>query len=273
MNILHAIPSRGRVGRIKTLDNLGLVYPRIPLVLFVPNKESAAYVDTYAADRIVSVRNDNGARHIGAAREAIMDFAHKFGHTHVIMWDDDLRFAARRKDDATKFEELTQGTAKKMMADLHHLAREYGHFALGAREGGNQRAPGIEENTRMLRVLGYNVKAYRASGASFARSNGKEDFDVALTMLRAGYASAITNDYVSDNAGGTGAPGGCSSYTSRDGHGKAAEALAKRHPGFVRLVKKTTKVAWGGGERTDVVISWKKAAAAGKADQGVRRLL
>jgi hypothetical protein len=39
----------------------------------------------------------------------------------------------------------------------------------------------------------------------------------------------------------------------------SAKGLAELHPGFVKVVRKETKGAWGGGERVDVQIQWKKA--------------
>jgi hypothetical protein len=35
------------------------------------------------------------------------------------------------------------------------------------------------------------------------------------------------------------------------------------HPNIVSVVEKTTKTAWGGGTRMDVIIQWKKALGKG----------
>ena len=39
------------------------------------------------------------------------------------------------------------------------------------------------------------------------------------------------------------------------------DEMGELHKGFVRVVEKKTKTAWGWGTRKDVVISWKKAYA------------
>jgi len=49
---------------------------------------------------------------------------------------------------------------------------------------------------------------------------------------------------------------------------RAARALKERFPDFVTLVKKKTKTAWEGQERTDVIIQWKKAYEWGRAHAG-----
>ena len=53
--------------------------------------------------------------------------------------------------------------------------------------------------------------------------------------------------------------GGCSTYRTMELQGAAAEKLAAKHHPFVKVVIKKTKTAWGGAERKDVIVQWKKA--------------
>ena len=66
------------------------------------------------------------------------------------------------------------------------------------------------------------------------------------------------NEWV-HNQGGSGSAGGCSTYRTPEIQAEAAHKLHEHHRPFVKVVKKTTKTAWGGGERTDVIVQWKKA--------------
>ena len=96
---------------------------------------------------------------------------------------------------------------------------------------------------------------------TFGRLEVMEDFDVALRLLRAGHDNVILNNWANNQAG-SGKEGGCSHFRTPELHAACASKLASLHPGFVKVVQKTTKGAWGGGTRTDVNIAWKKARAA-----------
>jgi hypothetical protein len=134
------------------------------------------------------------------------------------------------------------------------------HAGFACREGANRVTSPHIVNTRILRVLGYNRKILAKENITFGRVQVMEDFDVALRLLRAGYPNCILN-HVAHNQKGSGAAGGCSTYRTPQVQAQAAHVLAALHPGYVKVVEKTTKTAWGGGTRTDVNIQWKKAYA------------
>jgi hypothetical protein len=81
-----------------------------------------------------------------------------------------------------------------------------------------------------------------------------------LQLLRAGYPNAVITEFVHNQAGSN-TEGGCSAYRDAKMMESSARKLAKLHPGFVKVVTKETKTSWGGGERVDVQIAWKKALA------------
>lgn len=184
-----------------------------------------------------------------------------------ILFDDDLAFATRRKDEYEKFLPASRKCINRMLSQFETLLEKYAHVGLMAREGGN-RVPVDERGrpvatlkaTRMMRVLGYNAPRVRAVGARFDRLPTKQDFDMTLQLLRAGLPNAVITEFVHNQAGSN-TEGGCSAYRDDKMMERSANLLAKLHPGFVKVVTKETKTSWGGGERVDVQVAWKKALA------------
>lgn len=206
---------------------------------------------------------------LSPTRQWIMEYHYKhFVVTDhkLCLLDDDLReFAKRRTDNPTLF---TQGTDQDML-DVFHLLDEaldkYAHAGVLHREGANRVEEPYMLATRMMRVLAYDVRVVRAVGARFDRVPCKQDFDMTLQLLRAGYPNYVITQYVQGQGGGSGAAGGCSGYRTAQMLTETCHALARLHPGFVRVVQKTTKSAWGASKintpitRDEVQIAWKKA--------------
>lgn len=178
---------------------------------------------------------------------------------HVVMLDDDLHFAVRRTDDPTKFRQPLVSDIQHMMDSIDNMLTQFPHCSIGSREGGNRVTDPITWNTRMMRVLAYERNVMRRHLITFHPMECMEDFHVTLKLLRAGYDLPVLNQWVSNQAGGSDAEGGCSTFRTREVQRENAERLAKLHPGFVKCVTKQNKSAWGGEPRTDVVVQWKRA--------------
>lgn len=254
MRILYAIPSRARHTEQPTVRALELAGVEHYLI-FVDKADKRTYDDIHYPKVHACPSTVTG---IGEVRQHIIVSAINKGFSHVIMLDDDLTFAKRRLDEPDKFENMKPKDYARMFSRLEKLFAGFNHIGMCSREGGNRLEPGYVENTRMLRILGYDLNAYSKSGAQYDRMELMEDFDVTLTMLRAGYPNAVLTDYC-HNQKSSNAPGGCSTYRTLEKQAAAAHKLAKLHPGFVKTVEKTTKTAWNGATRTDVRIAWKKA--------------
>jgi hypothetical protein len=191
------------------------------------------------------------------------------GSRKVLMLDDDLHFAVRRQDDPTKFRQPEPEDIRAMVAALDAALDNSAHVSIGAREGGNRNTAALLWNTRMMRVLAYRRDVLKRECITFAPMEVMEDFHVTLQLLRAGYDCVVENRWVSNQAGGSAAPGGCSTFRTAELHAKNAELLAQKHPTFVRVVEKQTKGAWGGGTRIDVQVQWKKARSSAQQESRV----
>ena len=194
------------------------------------------------------------------------------GDDKVVFLDDDLHFAVRRSDDPGRFRKPGEGDIAHMFHAISHSLNVYPHVGIGPREGGNRNQESHLYNTRIMRVLAYRRSVLREHQVCFSPMVVMEDFHVNLQLLRLGFATCVENRWVSNQAGGSDAPGGCSVHRTQEVQTEAAQALARRHPGYVKVVQKATKNAWGGGVRTDVVVQWKKAAADGVLTHGERRI-
>jgi len=185
----------------------------------------------------------------------------------MVMIDDDLVFATRRRDDPTKFKPSTMYEVLDMFEAIENAFEDgYIHGAVATREGGNRFTEEFKTIGRALRFHFYNAEVLQLEDFRFDRTTFMQDFDMTLQLLRAGFPNVILNKWV-HNQHGSNTHGGCSTTRSAEAHAKAAHQLHDLHPDFVKVVKKKTKSAWGGGERTDVRVQWKRAfESAGNPD-------
>lgn len=181
----------------------------------------------------------------------------------VVMMDDDLQFACRRTDDPTKFRQPEVCDIARMLYELERLMKLGAPMCgIGSREGGNRNIEPILWNTRTMRVLGFNRKILKELMITCHPMEVMEDFHVELQLLRAGFDVPQANMWVSNQAGGSGALGGCSSWRTDALQAANAHRLAGLHQGYVKVVQKAANSAWGGKPRTDVTVYWKKARGA-----------
>jgi len=175
-----------------------------------------------------------------------------------VMMDDDLTFAHRRPYTGTKLYKADIENVETMFTELEYLLETYIHVGISAREGNNRVQSNLKENTRMMRLLGYNKPEVLKTGARFDRIDTKQDFDMTLQLLRKGHKNAVLYSFA-HNQPGSNNTGGCSVYRDPEMMDRCSRELANLHPEFVKVVEKQTKTSWGGGIRTDVRIAWKKA--------------
>lgn len=261
------IPTYGRVDKQVTLNMLpgGALMRDVTLVVQKRDQPERyqSYVKGLGCSLLVLPPK---IQTIGPTRDWIIanHDVNKYGYG-IVMIDDDVHFDTRRKDDPTKFLKSTDEDVKRVFAAIHkEINKGAVHVGVLAREGGNRVTQEKIYATRMMRVLAYNVAVLRKEKIKFSRIPVMEDFDVTLQLLRLGCANTVLCNWV-QGQGSSNAAGGCSTYRTPELQTRAAQQLQKLHPAFVKVVKKTTKAAWGGGERTDVTIQWKKAYESSKA--------
>jgi len=196
-----------------------------------------------------------GLKGIARTRDYIMKTA---SHKHICMIDDDLQFLIRR-GEGVYLRGATDDEISDMFGLLDKWLNEHAHCAISMREGNNRVTEPFVHTGRGIRIVAYDRELVNKLGCRFREEvDTKEDLDMTLQLLRKGYPNRISFFYAQGQTSSN-SPGGLSEYRDEERNRIASEALHALHPEFVRVVKKETKTAWGGGERTDVSIQWKKA--------------
>jgi hypothetical protein len=203
----------------------------------------------------------NSAKGIGGKRRYLIENCKT---RYLLMIDDDLKFFHRPDMSKPKLQMLNSGNIGPMLIDYwHNLCHDYVHVGLSDRSGNNHYTDPLEPNYRIHGAYMYDLKKVLAAKPTLGRVPMMEDFDLTLQLLRKGIPNVVIFDYCWNHLG-SGFPGGCSTYRTAELQAKAANQLAKFHPGFVRVVEKEVKTPgwWDGMKtRTDVRINWKKAFA------------
>jgi len=260
------IPTRGRSGNQVTLEHLPKsLYKYVTFVV----DSSENFVHKQYLNRVKVLTCPSTVDTIGKVRQYICD-QHNIGRygPKLLMLDDDLRFAARRTDQQDKFRDVIAGEIETLIQTIDYVLDKHAHCGVLAREGGNRVTEQYKSNTRLLRALGYRVDVMREHSVRFDRLIVMEDFDVALQLMELGYDNVAICDFVQDQ-GKSNAPGGCSAYRTLERQAEGARGLKELHPAVVQTVIKTTKTAWNGATRTDVIVGWKKARASYKGEPRV----
>lgn len=275
------IPSRGRQHTTKTYLNLPPALQKTA-VYVVPKNEAAAY----RTQGFPVISPPPSIDRIAKTRQWIIEY-HLEQWAPVtdklVMLDDDLRFYYRTDKLPNGFACATSGAFPNQESvirgfkQLEKLLDEYAHGGILIQLGANR----IESNEPIYNSRVCRAIAFRASilkkhwpHTKFGSVPVQDDFHATLTLLELGYPNAIVTDITNEQTGGSGAIGGASVYRDMAYHADSVRKLKALHPEFVRIANKGVCAtgAWGGQERIDVVVSWKKAIAAGIAKHGVRVL-
>lgn len=250
------IPTYGRRWNQSTWESLPQSVKDITS-LVIQKRELPVWEDANVRTRVLP----DHIQTVGPTRQWIIDNY----SGRVLIMDDDLVFATRRKDDPSKFTPSSHSDIEDMIASVESALYTYPVVGVCPREGGNRKTAPFDVNTRIIRVTGLNLDILKEHDVRYDRLPVMEDFDMLLQMLELGYDNMCLNSWV-HNQGGSNTAGGCSTYRTDELQKQSAEKLHELHKPFVKVVKKKTKTAWGGKERTDVIIQWKKAGKFGRAN-------
>jgi hypothetical protein len=262
------IPTHNRPARQITLDSLPPDLREKTLVVTSTNSDAREISSRYDHRNIIVAKNTSC---IAEKRHWIMRFVEA---DLIMMLDDDMVFDARcpsadrvfaggqwqHTHGGTLIPRAAHAQVRKAFHDMERMWLKEGLGMVGmSSRMGNQREFGTwAHNTRIMHCVGVARDTYHDLGLNFGQVKTREDFNIALHMLRHGYPNAVYFD-VCVNPGAYGAPGGASDQRTVETSNDDAELLATIHPGLVRVVEKDYK----GHPRMEVVCAWKKAAKEG----------
>ncbi len=205
-------------------------------------------------------------RMLSPTRQYILDHART---RKIAIMDDDFKFLRRiHPEDPTDWH--MRPTKHADVYDLFDLMirwlDKYAHCGVSNRLMNNKlamirNARLIKHCDRMMNFLCYDVEKVQSVGARFDRVPLKQDFDMTLQLLRAGFQNAVTYEFAVDQIGGSHSKGGCSTYRTPEMMAECAHKLAELHPDVVKVQTVKLKEGWKefNNERVDVRILWKKA--------------
>jgi hypothetical protein len=198
--------------------------------------------------------------HIGAVRQWVIQRFLEHGTFNLCLLDDDLRFYRRKSENDWHLQKAEPQDMQDMFRWMEQaLTRDQmcGQVGISPREGNNRWRGKVQENTRIMRCMAFNLPRLGEAGVKF-NTMLMEDFDISLQLLTKGYRNEL-NTYYAQNQEGSNKEGGCSTYRTPETQAESALQLKEHFPDFVTTVERKTKVAWGWGKRIDVRIQWKKA--------------
>lgn len=180
---------------------------------------------------------------------------------NCLLLDDDLRFSRRISQNGP---ELRKAVASDMPELISRLAAlldgDVKMAGISARTMNQNRYPDtVQYCSRQMQAHAIDTEFFTEEGIDPARVVCKSDFHMTLCVLEAGYRNALICDYTVDQASGSNAKGGVSTYRTAEVINEGAELLKQLHPDYVKIVEKAT--VWKGmtGVRKEVQIAWKKA--------------
>jgi len=206
----------------------------------------------------------------------------------VLLFDDDLRFAVRKKtwpcfkgfgnfnkEGWEKLKKNDPGYAalerdeKKiafMFARLEQALDIYAHVSVNERLMSQEAGQEFRMNTRCLHVLGYHVPTV-LQHCKLGRTEFHVDVDNTIQLMSSGYENAVycwgTKEQMDVNAAG-----GMNRYRTPAKMRACAEAMCRWHPGIVSISGSYASNAYQGF--TKMRISWKTAITQGLRKRGVK---
>lgn len=180
-----------------------------------------------------------------------------------IMLDDDLVFFRRISCSDWKLRKIEDQELSELFYEIEQqLIKGNPYVGVASREGFNHLPMNLNlvRGKRMTRIHAFNMpRLLELNATPDSDFEALEDFEVQLRFITEYKITPIMLLDWAHNQSGSNSTGGCSTYRTMLHQEHWAKQLAAKYPDFVKLVKKKTKTAWNGQERTDVVISWQKA--------------
>lgn len=290
------IPTHARSHRQITLNNLPPVLRKRTLIITSTEQDAEAINENYQHPAQM-IRVAHGVKSISEKRHWIMQ---NVKAPFIFMMDDDIDFFARcaakyrfwnngqweirQQFHKTNLNAKTKMTLmikaqpadfvacfqaiekrfKERVARHEQLAIDrglpYGGVAMGFRMHNDKIQDSWVYNARLMYAFGINREIYKRLKLNFNEVFCREDFNITLRLLRAGYPNAIYTEFMSSPKDYN-AEGGASTERSMNRSDMEADKLARLHPGFVRVKFKDYKT---GIPRKEVNVQWKRAYWEGK---------
>lgn len=199
----------------------------------------------------------DGVEHIGQKRQWILENC----DTEVCyMMDDDMRFRRRVNREDMENSSVVKAEPEYIESSILEVVEmcdsDVPMVGICPSFGQQNWRKPFEYNKRLFGNFALHCETVLSLPQKFSDIPLMEDFWVILGILTSGRQNAMATHMCWDQARGSGAPGGCSSFRTTKAQEASARRLAEAFPQFVKLRKKSTK---GMGDVIDCTIQWKRA--------------
>ena len=265
-----AIPTRGRANKQSTLKQLCPELRQFVNIYCHPGELSL--FDEWR-NQVASVQEyDPECKNIGDVRDYIIFNSNA---KNVIFIDDNIRFQSsiRPKDSVLKgsvFEMIEKNYSKEQILQMQmdifswifDRLKFYAMAGLSFRPANRGNIRGDKVNSRLFGIWGINVEKYLSQDVRFMDWRLKEDFAVAISLIKNGYDTVCNYDYAFEKSSGSNSQGGCSNYRTIELNNEIAFRLKDTFPDCVSIKSKKSRKSWSGEffekESMDVIIHWSK---------------
>jgi hypothetical protein len=283
------IPTRGRVEHATTLRGTMRNLPkkwRERAIIVCPKDEVHAHKNNWPFTFVVAQPDPKMS--IAQKRKWIFEIASEEGHDKIMMLDDDLSFCPRHTTlpSFKGFRESSGhewGIAKESMPAIDALYKcsdnedpkldtmfnriewmldKYRHGGIGPRLMSQIQSGEFMLNKRAIYALAYHVPTVMKT-CELGRIEHREDLDLTLQLLRAGYENAVYFWVTVEQYDMFNASGGASEERTMTASNLDAKKLAKLHPGYVKTGYRNYKVSI---PRIEVTVRWQLAAQHGQIE-------
>jgi hypothetical protein len=229
--LIIAIPSMGRAGRVTSLEALGGAL-RDVAVLYVPERERAAYAATYDGVEVVGV--DDQIRGITRTRNVMIEDGISRGKRWMIQMDDDgdgwlvFEGGPKRISGKSRVHVLAEDRRAAFVAGMFEMAEDMGTNLWGMSVSYDPRFYREYSPFSLTSVVVGNFMGIVLDDQRFdERLALKEDYDFSLESLRRHRRVLRTNKYAWKVEHHT-TEGGCRSYRTMKAELEAVETLRRK---------------------------------------------
>lgn len=262
-----AMPTRGRTDKQYTLKHL---CPEIRVFVNVYCHPGELELMQKYRNQVASIQ-EYGAecKNIGQIRDYIINHSRA---QNVIFLDDNLAFHATAMPKDKFLTGWTYGMTEKnydvkqiaimQSTMLQWMMQKLKTFAMCgfSFKPFNRDGRGEKINCRLFGIWGINIDKYFSQNERFSDWAVKEDFAIAISLIKHGYDTVCNFDYSFDKSAGANAKGGCSTYRTTNLSDIYSVKLKQKFPECVTIVEKVKN--WGEGMRSatmkETIIHWDK---------------
>lgn len=261
------IPTHGRARKQTTYESLPDAIKEDALIVTSTAEDRLDIINQYERSAKNTIQCPPSIKTISDKRQWIME---NIKARKIFMLDDDMYFFGRCPRKQREYVDgrwkakpghkvlsrdyAPDGALVKMFGEIADALDEHAHVGLSSRMGNDQMEEEWPINTRMMHAIGYRRDIFLKNKVRFNEVRFREDFNVSLRLLRAGYRNTVCYSFCC-SPGPYGAKGGTSTERTVDSSNREALKLAGLHPGLVRVVDKN----YDNTPRKEVVVYWKKA--------------